>query len=122
MGNFIRTHKMMVWVIQMLQGTSFLRFLLQEYNHDLDSGIILIAENNRRAWQLEKSLIDNLDAVSVSKLKQDSYTPLNYQMGLHVYNKSDTEESIIDFLHQKNFLPVIIVGGLYQIIYMKLRI
>lgn len=111
-GNTRQTHQMKTWPIEMLMGTSFLRFLLQEYGHDLDSGIILIAENDRRAWQLERAFIENLDARPISALKQKIERPLNYQMGLHVYRRSDRIDAIIDLLHQKDFLPVLIVGGI----------
>lgn len=96
----------------MLEGASFLNILLQEYGRDLDSGIILIAENDRRAWQLEKMLIDNADAKSIPKLKENIEKPFRYQMGIHVYKKSDKLDAVIDFLHRKNFLPIIIVGGI----------
>lgn len=112
MGKSDQTYKINIWPVEMLTGTSFLRFLLQEYGHDLDSGIILIAENDRRAWQIERSFIENLDARSIPRLRQKIETPLNYQMGLHVYKRSDRIEAIIDFLHQKDFLPVLIVGGI----------
>lgn len=112
MGNDKRTSVLNYWTILILEGTSFLNILLQEYGRDLDSGIILIAENNRRAWQLEKMLIDNTDARSISKLKENIEKPLRYQMGIHVYKKSDKIDAIIDFLHHKNFLPIIIVGGI----------
>lgn len=111
MGKSHQTYQVKTWPIEMLMGTSFLRFLLQEYGHDLDSGIILIAENDRRAWQLEKAFVENLDARSVSKLKKIE-GPLNYRMILHVYRRSDKLDAIIDFLHQKDFLPVLIVGGI----------
>lgn len=112
MGKSDQTYKMNIWPVEMLTGTSFLRFLLQEYGHDLDSGIILIAENDRRAWQIERAFIENLDARSIPRLRQKIEKPLNYQMGLHVYKRSDRIETIIDFLHQKDFLPVLIVGGI----------
>lgn len=111
MGNDKQTSVLNYWTILMLEGTSFLHILLQEYGHDLDSGIILIAENDRMAWQLEKMFVDNADAKSIPKLKENIEKPFRYQMGIHVYKKSDKLEAVIDFLHRKNFLPMLIVGG-----------
>lgn len=108
----IKPGEIKIWSTEMLTGTSFLYFLLREYGHDLDSGIILISENDRRAWQIERAFIENLDARSIPRLRQKIEKPLNYQMGLHVYKRSDRIEAIIDFLHQKDFLPVLIVGGI----------
>lgn len=53
-----------------------------------------------------------MDGVGVKLRGKKERQPLNYQMGVHIYNRLDDERKLVDFMEEQEFLPVIITGGL----------
>lgn len=94
-----------------VKGVGFLRFLLQQNGWGLERGIILVADDNFHARQVEKSLLDSEDAVQIGKSISKCNKPYNYEIGVHLYKKYERNEELVDFLSQRDFLPVIITGG-----------
>ena len=59
-----------------------------------------------------KSMLEaHLEAVGVKLRGRNENQPLNYQMGVHVYNRLDDERKTLDFLEEQRFLPIVITGG-----------
>ena len=99
-------------VLEMLGGLAFVQFLIRFYGYGLDKGIILLTDNDESAAFVRTKLKFYLEAVEMKLNKKNEDQPLNYQMGVHVYNKFDNERNLIDFLEESSFLPVVIVGGI----------
>lgn len=99
-------------ILWALSGMAFFRFPLSLYDYELNRGVILVADDDSQAKVLENALIRTLQAVPIVRFNNKSNYPLNHEMGVHHYRKSDREEELEDFLSQRNFLPVVIVGGI----------
>ena len=99
-------------VLEMLGGLAFVQFLIRFYGYGLDKGIILLTDDDESAAFVRTKLKFYLEAVEMKLNKKNEDQPLNYQMGVHVYNKFDNERNLIDFLEESSFLPVVIVGGI----------
>lgn len=99
-------------VLEMLGGLAFVQFLIRFYGYGLDKGIILLTDDDESAVFVRIKLKFYLEAVEMKLNKKNEDQPLNYQMGVHVYNKFDNERDLIDFLEESSFLPVVIVGGI----------
>lgn len=97
-------------ILRMAFGISFLRPLLNDVNADIDEGIIILMDSDTqaRAWALECEY--RLDAKVIPKLgKSDAR---NYQAGIHILKNCDTVDAVEDFLSERKFLPILVVGGI----------
>lgn len=98
--------------LQMVEALGFCRYLLRECGHDIESGIILVVEEPWQARQIMKTLEKTTDAVEVKVGGRLKDKPLNFQMGLHLFQKYDKAEAIANFLQENDFLPVLFVVGI----------
>lgn len=97
------------WLVRLLAGLAFLRYVLEAHGFKLEMGFTLVADDMRMAMQFAKCY--SSDAVMIAKIGKKIKTPENYKAGLHLYNVKDEEDSTMDFLMQENFLPVVVIGG-----------
>ena len=100
------------WVVKTVAELAFVRELMKLYGYGLEKGIILIADDEESALAIKSMLEAHLDAVGMKLRGRKESQPLNYQMGVHVYNRLDDERKLLDFLEEQEFLPVLITGGL----------
>lgn len=100
------------WVLQSIEAFGFCRFIFQKHGYDLEKGIVLVTEDNLQAQQVADAILDTIDSKKILRYTSRTELPLNYEIGLHLYRKYDKEEELIEFLFTKDFLPLIIVGGL----------
>ncbi len=98
--------------LQMVEALGFCRYLLRECGHDIESGIILVVEELRQAKQIIETLLETTDAVEVKTGNRWQDRPLNFQMGMRLFQKYDKVETIANFLQEKDFLPVLFVVGI----------
>ena len=102
-------------VLQFIEAFSFCRFIFQNYGYDLEKGIVLVADDDRHAQEAQEvadAILTTVDSRNILHYKSKTEKPLNFEMGLHLYQKYDKEEELIEFLFAKDFVPLIIVGGL----------
>lgn len=99
------------WLGRMLAGLAFLRYVLDVYGFKLDMGLVLVADDIRSAVQFAKFFSASTDAVMLAKIGRRIKEPENYRAGVHLFKSKDDEETIMDFLTQENFLPVVVIGG-----------
>lgn len=99
------------WIMYALSGMSFFRFPLSLYGYEINNGVILVADDDSQAKALENALIRTFGAIPMAKYNKKEQ-PLNYELGIHRYRKRDREEELEDFLTQRSFFPVAIVGGI----------
>lgn len=101
------------WLSQMLYGGSFLRYILDDFNYGLDEGMILVADDEAQSRKFlqeycRKTRGNGTEVVSWKKRKK---CPNNYCCGIMRLKTSTKEEELTDFLSEKDFLPVVISGG-----------
>lgn len=100
-------------ILQMIEALGFCRFVFRKCGVDLERGIILVVENLWQAGEIADALCETTDAVMLDKRgRKQKLSPMNFQMGIHVYGKSDDKAWIKDFLFEKDFLPVVLVAGI----------
>lgn len=100
------------WSIEMIAELAFVREPMRFYGYGMDKGIILIADDEESAFAIKVMLEAHMDAVGVKLRSRKGNQPLNYQMGVHVYNRLDDERKVMDFLEEQEFLPIVIAGGM----------
>lgn len=100
------------WVVKTIAELAFVREPIKFYGYGMDKGIILIADDDESALVIKSMLEAHLDAVGMKLRGRKESQPLNYQMGVHVYNRLDDERKLLDFLEEQEFLPILITGGL----------
>lgn len=100
------------WVVETIAELAFVREPIKFYGYGMEKGIILIADDDESALAIKSMLEAHLDAVEMKLRGRKESQPLNYQMGVHVYNRLDDERKLLDFLEEQEFLPVVITGGL----------
>lgn len=100
------------WSIEMIAELAFVQEPMRFYGYGMDKGIILIADDEESALAIKIMLEDHMDAVGVKLKSRKENQPLNYQMGVHVYNRLDDERKVMDFLEEQEFLPIVIAGGM----------
>ena len=99
-------------VLQMIEAMGFCRFLFRKYGYDIERGVILVVEDTWQAGEIADAFCEAGDAVLIKRKRNEVVRPLNFQIGLHLYGKSDREDWITEFLIQKDFFPVVIVAGM----------
>lgn len=100
------------WSIEMIAELAFVQEPIRFYGYGMDKGMILIADDDESALAIRSMLEAHMDAVGVKLRGRKENQPLNYQMGVHVYNRLDDERKVIDFLEEQEFLPIVIAGGM----------
>ena len=100
------------WSIEMIAELAFVQEPIRFYGYGMDKGIILIADDEEGALAIKLMLEAHMDAVGVKLRGRKENQPLNYQMGVHVYNRLDDERKVIDFLEEQEFLPIIVASGM----------
>lgn len=98
-----------VWLLQAVEGYALLRFPLGKYSFELNSGIILVTESIQESLELEKTFLQS--EMAVRQGTKEIGQLLNWQIGVHTYRKNEKEKFLLDFLQQKEGLPVLIVTG-----------
>lgn len=99
-------------VLQMIEAFGFCRFVFRKFGFDIERGLILVVEDTWQAGEIADAFCSTSAAVLVKWRKMQMVRPLNFQMGIYLYGKSDREEWIQEFLLEKDFLPVVIVAGI----------
>ena len=100
------------WLVESIAELAFIQMPIRFYGYGMEKGIILIADDDESALVIKAMLEAHLDAVEVKFNSKKEKRPWNYQMGVHVYNKLDKTEKLLEFLAEQEFLPVLIVCGL----------
>lgn len=99
------------WLIETIAELAFVQEPIRFYGYGMEKGIILIADDDESALIIKSMLEAHLEAVGVKLRGRNENQPLNYQMGVHVYNRFDDERKTLDFLEEQRFLPIVITGG-----------
>lgn len=99
-------------VLQFIEGLGFCRFLFQNNGYDLEKGIVLVADDDCHAQQVIDAILTTVDSREMRHLSSKVEKPFNYEIGLHLYRKYDKEQEILEFLAQKRFTPLVIIGGI----------
>lgn len=99
------------WLIETIAELAFVQEPIRFYGYGMEKGIILIADDDESALIIKSMLEAHLDAVGVKLRGRKESQPLNYQMGVHVYNRLDDERKTLDFLEEQKFFPIVITGG-----------
>ena len=99
------------WLIETIAELAFVQEPIRFYGYGMEKGIILIADDDESALIIKSMLEAHLEAVGVKLRGRNENQPLNYQMGVHVYNRLDDERKTLDFLEEQRFLPIVITGG-----------
>ena len=100
------------WLVESIAELAFIQMPIRFYGYGMEKGIILIADDDESALVIKAMLEAHLDAVEVKFNSKKEKRPWNYQMGVHVYNKLDKTEKLLEFLAEQEFLPVLVVCGL----------
>ena len=100
------------WSIEMIAELAFVQEPMRFYGYGMEKGIILIADDEESAIAIKSMLEAHMDAVGVRLRGRKECQPLNYQMGVHVYNRLDDERKVMDFLEEQEFLPIVIASGM----------
>lgn len=103
--------------LELINGLAFLRFPLKEHGYTMDDGIVLIFEDDYEAYHAKDLLLKYFDAKEIQSLKKGHGPILNFQMGIHIHKKSDKDEDIINYMHQTDFIPITIIGGIISDIF-----
>ena len=101
------------WMTLTVYGSSFLRVLLKKYGYELEDGLILVADNEKmsRRFITQYCAKMNGNGVYVEKAKDAKFIE-NFQAGFMIMQKGLKEENVDNFLFQKSFLPILMVGGI----------
>ena len=78
------------WSIEMIAELAFVQEPMRFYGYGMEKGIILIADDEESAIAIKSMLEAHMDAVGVRLRGRKECQPLNYQMGVHVYNSGRT--------------------------------
>ena len=102
------------WIGITIEVGSFLRYIMDDLGYGLDSGIIFVADDDMQARQFIRGCCQKGGiGQSISGWKKRRAYPLNYCCGIMAMKKGVKEEEAEDFLSEKEFLPVIVCGGLF---------
>lgn len=99
-------------VLQFIQAFSFCRFIFQNYGYDLEKGIVLVADDDRHAQEVADAILTTVDSRNILRYNSKTEKPFNFEIALHLYRKYDKEQELSEFLVEKKFTPVVIVGGI----------
>lgn len=101
------------WLLLTLYTGSFLRFLMEDLGYALDEGIVLIADNELRARQFVSEYNNNIEdsGYKVENFKKKKPQIPNYACGFLYLRRGINEEDVLNFLEEKDFLPVVVCGG-----------
>ena len=94
----------------LLSGLAFMRPLLQDSGFDINEGLVLLFDTNKDAQCFLNECVRNMNAVEMGSLKKETNVS-NYEMALHVLKRSEDEDLLVDFFHNKTFYPVLLSGG-----------
>lgn len=112
MGKYLENGQMK-WLPLTLYGNSFLRFVLEHYGYVLDEGIVLVADDEMQVRQIVSEYIQNFkNGRDVQGWKRRRQHLENYQCAFLKLERRHTEPEVLDFLAEKDFLPVVICGGI----------
>ena len=111
MGRYQESRKI-EWIPLTLYGMSFLRFVFRKQGYELDEGLVFVADNEVQARQIIMKYTQNVkNGCPVSGWKKRKEYPENYECGLLCLNKNHTEQEIIEYLSENDFLPIVVCGG-----------
>ena len=99
-------------ILQFIEVYSFCRFVFQNFGYDLERGIVIVTDDDRHAQEVADAILATVDSRNILHYSSKTEKPFNFEIGLHLYRKYDKEEELINFLFAKDFVPLIIVGGL----------
>lgn len=99
-------------VLQFIEAFGFCRFLFQNNGYDLEKGLVLVTDDDCHAQQVIDAILTTVDSREMRHLSSKVEKPFNYEIGLHLYRKYDKEQEILEFLVEKRFTPLVIVGGI----------
>lgn len=102
------------WIPRLIYGGAVLRFVLKDFDYVMDEGLVLIAndEIQARRFVTEFCCKSQGSIVEVSGWKKRRQKLGNYCSGIMKLKKSTSEEEATEFLAEKEFLPIIICGGI----------
>lgn len=99
-------------VLQFIEAFGFCRFLFQNNGYDLEKGLVLVTDDDCHAQRVIDAILTTVDSREMRHLSSKVEKPFNYEIGLHLYRKYDKEQEILEFLVEKRFTPLVIVGGI----------
>lgn len=97
--------------LQMISGLAFTRVILRDAKLDIDQGLIVLLDSKSQARAFGQIFEENLDGKMINRIKKKDGI-LNFEAGIYPLNGNENEETVLDFLAEKSFLPVITVGGM----------
>lgn len=100
------------WLPLAIHAGAFLKFIFRDYGYDVDTGMVLVADDDVQARQFVKAYCQNVgNGQQISSWKKRRNYPLNYQCGFMTIKVRMAEEELEDFLAEECFLPVVVCGG-----------
>lgn len=88
-----------------------LYFPIRKKNYGTESGLIFFAEDARDTLRIGRILETKLEAKFLHRLGKGMECAANYQAGVHTLSRGDNPDVVVDFLHQENFLAILLVTG-----------
>jgi len=89
----------------------YLRFVLDVDTDAVNFGIVLVCGSMVEAKGHLKKMIMTDRFIEIVNLKKIPCV-CNYQGGIHIWNKMDSEAEILNFLGEKAFCPILLIDGL----------
>ena len=100
------------WTLLSIYTGSFLRYIMKDFNSYLNTGIVIVVDNEIQAENfISDYCMKTLNGCKVTSWKKRKNYPENFCCVFLLQSKSTTEAEVIEFLQEKDFLPVLVSGG-----------
>jgi len=98
----------------MISAFGYVNYIIQRKVETLDNGFVLIADDEAQARQFAEAFCSpkGCNAVRIYNWKKKSQKPRNYEVGVLLIQKEHRQPEVESFLNEKDFLPVIVSGGI----------
>ncbi len=100
------------WIILTIAIGAFCKFPIKHFDYDANKGFILVADDATQAFLLEDTLIRVLKAKTMADWRSQKIHIGNFEAVVARYSKLEKMAVLQEFLLQKDFLPILIVGGI----------
>lgn len=95
-----------------LASMAFLRVPLAKIGISADMGVVVVADDERKAQMFAKSFASSTGAKVLTGCRWGATSVENYVPAIRCYSSKDEESAVMDYLNQMDFLPILIVGGI----------
>ena len=93
-----------------LTSMPLVRYLAVHAGVGLEQGLVLVADDNQQADQFSEYLAHHFEYIVKLKKPKQLETMRNYMLGIMSAGRKNID-SLLEFLHEDSFLPVVIFGG-----------